>query len=394
MLSHCFAQAPFLVSPMIAERSAAPQTIENVQALRGVAALLVLYAHVRMLVHICDPAIPITPTGATGVDLFFVISGFVISLTASKRHHSAGDFILARLARVVPLYLAATLFHIAFHVAFPAASQSHFGFRGIWNGLFYLPVFDWGGYTTPPILVGWTLSFEMWFYLLFGFCLLFCTPTRAVAVFPLLFALGAFAGLWYRGDWYLPRFLLHPFALEFAFGCVVYQLRKHLTGVLPFLLLLMSALYFSLISRHYLDVAAANASLGLDMHAAWLRVLAWGVPMALLFAGIVGLELSRTYVLPQPLIWFGGISYSLYILHWPLLQMLGNIALHLHIHSPWIAAIVGTGSCLIAATLCHPWVELPLTTLAQKWARRLSGARSAPGPGLTVAPATETSGTH
>jgi len=351
-------------------------TYENIQALRGLAALLVLYAHIRLLVHLCNPSIPTAQGGGIGVDLFFVISGFVISLTASKRHHTAGDFLLARCARIVPLYLAANLVHLITHLTSPVLIQSHPSFDSVWNGLFFLPIFDMGAYTHPPIFVGWTLSFEMWFYLMFSFCLLFCTPARTAALFPLILAIGTLAGDGYTGEWYLPRFLTHPFAIEFALGCVVYQLRHRITGFLPWLLLVLAAGYFAFFSwgSAYLDYPPLE--LGEDNHYAWLRVVLWGVPVALIVAATVGLEAGKVFVLPQPIVWLGTISYSLYISHWPIVQVLSQIAARAHVTSPKIVFAVGMATCLTAGILCYYYVELPLTSRAQEWAKRIISERT------------------
>jgi peptidoglycan/LPS O-acetylase OafA/YrhL len=362
------------------QKGASSGTVENIQALRGIAALLVLYAHVRMLMRLFYPAIPgnMADGGGIGVDLFFVISGFVICLTANKRHHSASDFILARIARVVPFYLAATLFHLFLHLIIPVASLSHPTFKSVWNGLFFLPIFDWGYLTTPPIFVGWTLSFEMWFYLMFAFCLLFCKPLRAAALFPLLFALCALAGIWYHGNWYLPRFVSHPFVIEFAFGCVAYQLRHQIRGALPWLLLVAGIAYIFVFSQGTDRLGFPLIELDMEPRFAvlpWLRMLLWGVPMALIVAGLVGLELSRNYTLPPLLVGLGAISYSLYLTHWPVIQILLQITARTPIRSPWIIGPVATVTCLTAATLCYFYVEIPLTKRAQKWAKRLASPR-------------------
>jgi exopolysaccharide production protein ExoZ len=357
-------------------KNTSSRTFENIQSLRGIAAVLVLYAHVRMLMHLCNPAWSESQIGGIGVDLFFVISGFVISLTANKKHHTAGDFLLARFARVLPLYFVANLTHTFLRLAVPGFGDSHVSLKSLWNGFFFLPVFDTGLFTNPPIFVGWTLSFEMWFYLVFAASLLFVRPRWAACIIPPFFAVAALGGNLYHGDWILPHFLMHPFAIEFGFGCVVYQLRDQIRSYLPILLLAAAALYAFLFSRDSSYLGFPELELGTETTYSWLRVALWGVPVALLAAAMVGMEVSNGIVLPKPFVWLGAISYSLYVVHWPVIQIVYQLSKRAHLHSPWITAPFGALTCLAAGTLAYYCVERPLTMRAQSLVKRWSAARA------------------
>jgi peptidoglycan/LPS O-acetylase OafA/YrhL len=121
-------------------------------------------------------------------------------------------------------------------------------------------------------------------------------------------------------------------------------------------------------------------------------MLLWGVPMALIVAGLVGLELSRGYLLPPVLIWFGAISYSLYLTHWPLIQLMLQVTARTSLRSPWIIGPIATATCLIAATLCYYFVELPLTKRAQAVAKRLAKPRRDEIRTTTATPETGSTG--
>ena len=283
-------------------------TVKNIQALRGVAALLVVFSHFKYVATPIGHALTISPRlvgGAAGVDIFFIISGYVIAMTAVKREHLPGGFFLARVARVWPLYLVLTLLRLGWHQE---------SFQSIWNGLFFLPIFDWKTYSGPPLSVGWTLSFEMWFYTIFAVLMVFFKPRRVAIFLPAFFCFGAAVMTFYRGDWYFPHFMFHPFVIEFAFGCVVFTVQRFISHAVGWTLLVLGAILLLFFAFHFYSIGeCTDVMVRKDL--AWLRILIWGSPAALLVAGAVGIERNGGWIFPSWLIGAGTISYSLYLVH-------------------------------------------------------------------------------
>jgi peptidoglycan/LPS O-acetylase OafA/YrhL len=349
-----------------------PDTVENIQALRGIAALLVVCAHIKFPIQVLDPvaaneALIHSGHGAMGVDLFFIISGYVICLTACKHHNQALDFLLARIARVSPLYLVYVLFFLLSKAVFMHAYNS---WRSIWNGIFYLPIFDWKIFSVPPGGAGWSLSFEMLFYVTFALLLHFSTPKKAAFFLPVLFVLGTPLMALYHGDWYFPRFMFHPFVLDFAFGCIVFNTQTWVSRRLAGGLLTVGILFTLAFSRHTGDLLAFFPTLlSYRLDLAWLRVLLWGLPTAFIVAGLVGLERHRGYILPKALVWLGGISYSLYLSQQLSMQLFAEAGRRIGLHSLVLILPLLFATCIFNAWLCWKWIERPLTAQAQRWAR-------------------------
>jgi peptidoglycan/LPS O-acetylase OafA/YrhL len=360
---------------------AGSSTVENIQALRGIAALLVVVAHLSFPMSVLcfqagQLASPWMNYGASGVDIFFVISGYVICLTASKRHHRAVDFIRARLARVSPLYLVLTVIAMGRWLFIPGPGHL---FQSIWNGIFYLPIFDIDFYNAPPVFVGWTLSYEMCFYCAFALLLLLWPPRSVAVLLPIFFAVGvALTLFYYRAAWVFPRFLFDPIVLEFAFGCLVFHLQRHLAGAIPRVLL---GVALALIPLAMGDSGWFGPALGM-LHThfdpeVW-RVISWGIPAACIVAGCLGLERDRGLVLPGVLIWLGEISYSLYLTHFFSMMVAAEAGKRLGIHAPVLVIVISLAAAIAGAWICWKWLEQPLTTRAQKWARALERSAAPP----------------
>jgi peptidoglycan/LPS O-acetylase OafA/YrhL len=155
-----------------------PGVIRNVQALRGLAALLVVFVHLDNLLL----AIGLSTFGGAGVDIFFVISGFIMVYTTADRHVTPWSFMADRIARIVPIYWLITLAVFCIALVSPMLLQAT---RADWNelvkSLFFIPFTKADGVVAPMFYVGWTLNYEMFFYLLFALGLAF-PSNRAGAV--------------------------------------------------------------------------------------------------------------------------------------------------------------------------------------------------------------------
>jgi Predicted acyltransferases len=189
-----------------------------------VAALAVVAFHAQFVEHKVAGSTVLLPEalrlGRTGVDLFFVISGFVM-ITVTRSRFGPGEFprfIWSRLTRIYPVYwfyfaLFAAVFLI--HPAWVNASQHH---QFSWlHSFFLLP-----DPHLPLVMVGWSLIHELWFYLVFS--LLLCLPRRWLPFELAVWALGIVVvactvsladlspGL---------RVVAHPYTLEFIAGAFV-----------------------------------------------------------------------------------------------------------------------------------------------------------------------------
>jgi exopolysaccharide production protein ExoZ len=237
--------------------------IEGLQYLRGIAALMVVFFHAESYF---DPIPEWSQIGARGVDIFFVISGFIIAY--ATRHIAADttavkaslEFLSKRIVRVVPLYWIALLWTsrdywwgwlASSHSLSQLYSNQAEDFIALLKDFVFVPHLsidqDEQGEIFPILIQGWTLNFEMFFYLLFA-CALLCGKYRLVTSSIVLVTLVAIGQL-HEFTTVIPLFYTSSSLIEFVFGMVVFALyirwpylavnRKLLVvlGILGFVLL-------------------------------------------------------------------------------------------------------------------------------------------------------------
>ncbi len=185
------------------------KTINSIQFLRGAAALLVLVEHLRI-------ESGLYPYGAVGVDLFFVISGFIIFFVTESDQR---NFFLKRIIRIVPLYWLVTFAIAAITIAKPSLFNSaSFGVAHFFWSLFFIPHYTEAQGLRPLLALGWTLNYEMMFYLLFAAGMAISHKWRFEITSLLLLGLFLIANALPIGPTHGFSFYGDAIILEFIFG--------------------------------------------------------------------------------------------------------------------------------------------------------------------------------
>ena len=282
-----------------------PRTYRTVQALRAVAALLVVAFHASELwcQRLAPPGARPWGQGSAGVDLFFVISGFVMAVSAAPlaaRPDGWRVFLWRRCVRILPLYWLMTTLKLASVAALPGLVLRTR--PDLWNGVasyLLVPARDVAGVVRPVLPVGWTLSFEALFYALYALALGLRLPPLRVLL-PVLLPLAGL-GFWRAADWPALLRLADGLVLEFALGVwlgrAVLAGRRIGAGMALVLALAGGALL--LVSPSFGPARAA----------------AWGLPALAVLAGAVGLERRIGRHLPRGLLALGDASYAIYLSH-------------------------------------------------------------------------------
>jgi exopolysaccharide production protein ExoZ len=330
--------------------------MHNVQCLRAVAALLVIAVHEpdyeRSIFGTSFLAWARVP-GGTGVDLFFVISGFIMVTTmwnAFGRSGSARAFLVRRIQRIYPVYWILTFAFLAFHALLVHEGPRFAPLDEIIASLFLVP------HGSDPVLsVGWTLQHEMVFYLIFALALLFSRPALIIAF--AAWALVVLAGP--AIDACVPsaalRLVASPLNLEFLFGAAVGAAAASGRTFASLPLLWAGTCGFAV-------VFAITSPLP-ELPSTWFRALVVAPPMALVLAGAVGSEVQKRLTGPRALARLGDASYSLYLSH---LMVLGTVALgaravHAHgVAMHVVVVIAGYLACVGVALVLYRTVEKPL----------------------------------
>lgn len=350
----------------------AKQGISSLQALRGLAALAVVIHHVLRAVTMSQPSglgLPVSPLasypvlidlGAMGVDLFFVLSGFLmiyISAPYQQGKKSTGDFLINRLIRVWPLYAVVTAYMCYRIYGAMRLGGSGFDLTPLrLLSMFFIPSFNQTGALQPIIGVGWTLNYEVFFYLVFAAAILI-QRKHLLAVSAALVAGGYAIGALLPAGSVLHAFLFNSVILEFLLGAAI-----------------ASAYVKGMLSTRYAYAWLAAGLVVLVLFAPvpadeGFRLLTRGVPAALLFTFVLLSESKIRW--PRAIILLGDASYSIYLVHIPVLytvapRAMGKLA---KLGYPSIAAeaaaVATIGACVVVGVLCHFAVEKPLTRLAK-----------------------------
>jgi exopolysaccharide production protein ExoZ len=365
----------------------------SIQALRAVAAAMVLAYHMAGTAAYgwkSDDGGAMSAVGAVarsvgfaGVDLFFVISGVVMVYSSYDRlgeRSEIAPFLKRRVARIYPLYWVCTAAVLALAALAPQlTSRDKLNVEAAVKSLLLWPQSEY-----PLVGVGWTLTFEMYFYVVFS--ALIALPRRMLPAALVVWAVatvGAFIAVdrpefreTAEAQLRLPL-IASPLALEFIAGCFIgWQARRRPLSGGAAALILGAAMILALGS------GVINSA---DLHYGLARVASFGMASALIVFGAVCLEQRGEVKVSSLLQQAGNASYSLYLTHmyvlwalaaaWP--QESSENAATSRAMTLSLAAI---GACAIVAAASYQLIERPLHRLAL----RTLGVNRRDGPGATV----------
>jgi exopolysaccharide production protein ExoZ len=356
--------------------SDSPSKLDWVQAFRGIAVLLVVLTHARYF-FLDTPTWPLAEQlmlpGAMGVDLFFVISGFIMVYTTRDNDGSRAyvvNFLIKRFARIWPVYVVATVMWLVVVHNGLGYFQHRQLLVNLTKSLLFYPV-DVNAplYFGQALPLGWTLNFEIYFYLIFGASMLFARlrwfvlaswiflTTILIPVADGTFAFEALAPKNYKFGYM--HIVTHPIVLEFLMGV--------------------------LIGKLYLQSWFRVSSPVVALHIMWLSIaiviwyafngaphfhgpFQWGALMACLVLSFALVTKTLPLSPPRYLVYIGTISFSLYLTHTTVQLIVTRMIDLAGISSKsWAHIVLTTAVSILFAAVCHYLLELKLAPLFKRF---------------------------
>lgn len=332
--------------------------IDSLQFLRAFAAISVMIFHgtkmleAQLKFKFLDK---LFVSGYSGVDVFFVISGFIILHTSNTQDFNVFRFFKKRFIRIFPVYWLVTIALLIAYCISPSSDQSYKGNINVIIGS--LTLFPQKQYVVG---IAWTLTFEVMFYIVFAIAYsagkkcLYITLITWSAIILLLYALGIKASNTFAD------MFLNPIILEFGFGCLLaylYEHYKHVkassliaaTGILLFI-----TSWFVFYNAKYTNDDAFGSNLS--------RVYLFGVPAAI---SIYGLLYYANKVSPI-FIYLGNASYSLYLIHGTVISVILKVLYKLRIDNYFSNTLGGLSIfvlTIIISCLFYSFVEKPILSI-------------------------------
>jgi peptidoglycan/LPS O-acetylase OafA/YrhL len=307
-------------------KSPLKKKIENIQGLRGIAILLVVLLHLMAMDKKFGHGERILSDffiiGASGVDLFFVISGFVLVATRRgvfQQPASILHFFYNRLCRIYPLYWIYCAITLAVFLVRPEwVPALREGRAFVMESLLLLPQ-D----VLPFLPVAWALVHVIYFYFVFTIFMVASEKrlTGLLMLWALLVLLGNLLrqyGLFSQSAPII-KLITSPLTIEFIAGSLIAKLIQRGMKSLGGTVMIVGAVL--LLTGYGLYYAVTPGTAPKD----WLRVAIFGVPCILMLYGAVSMELSSNIVLPRWIRFLGDASYSIFLSHAIVLLAIGRL---------------------------------------------------------------------
>lgn len=288
-----------------------------------------------------------TTFGSFGVDLFFVLSGFVMYFSAKRPHQTAGAFIADRIFRIVPVYWFYTFATITIIYLFPAEfDYTDTNALSVLASLFFIPHSNPSGIGIfPTLTVGWTLNFEMFFYVILTLCLLVSKRFSLAICSIVLLVLPA----------------IYPKDIAFSAVATNHRLHEFLVGMLIASLISIGRKQYqiSVVARIalILTLGSIAVTIALVMHdTGTMRTILAGIFVCLTLL-CEPIARCRFFII-EFFIKLGNESYSTYLVH----TLIIGIFLHFtgkpsDQYVLWFAIAIISATVHVASHASYRWIE-------------------------------------
>jgi len=354
--------------------------LTTIDAARGIASILVMLYHCNSVVqsplYFADqPFSGFFGSGSVRMPFFFAMSGFMLVLVHGcdiGRPERLQRYLLGRFVRIYPTYWAVLLLAIPAYLARPGVAAGAETVTG-WTVLGAILLFPQP--SVPFLAVAWTLESLAIFYVVGALAIW----RRWVGALAFVIWQGAVMGALIAGihpafPW---GFLLQTLYLDLLLGGLAAWAVSKAWVKKPEIWLVSGAVY--LVVALILDFTRRPL-----LDSDW-SLLTDGVAASVMLVGLAGWERSKAVRVPRVLLVCGAASYSIFLIHYPLLSVLSKlgkaIGLGTWLNGEMIFVLFGV-VCVLAGILFHRWVEQPVTAWAQarvgmarRPERQVAGAR-------------------
>ena len=324
---------------------------------RAVAALLVILFHIQNALGIqvrYAPVRDIFSAGHRGVDLFFVLSGFIIAYSHRKdlgRQDRLGNYLFNRFARIYPaVWIMSALAIVVYMVGFSTPDKADKLTPGaIVASAFLLPQV-----AVPLVNVTWTLTYEIFFYFLFG--ILIINFRIGLAIF-ILWQMAVVTVALTDVNLGLAGYYLRAVCLDFSVGLAcawwIHQMRKEV---------LSSAVWVGLLIS---GVLGFGVGMWFDATAQW-SAIPCALGAGVIIVSLVVLEQMKHLRVPDLIVKLGGASYSVYLVHFSVIQMLSTLLRRIGVPATDILFLIYLPAGVLAGMAFDHWVDRPIQRRLQQ----------------------------
>lgn len=300
--------------------------LRSVQLMRMIAALMIAFLHaIGTQVNPGDRSSSFSDRLLdalnSGVDIFFVLSGFIIAFSAGR--YSGGKdallFLKKRFLRLNPVYYAATLLFLAVNLHHLLGQHRFPSPASILKSVLLLPIADRTGMTDYIMIVSWTLGFEWLFYLLFALAIaVFIRKKRPFLMALLILLVAGYYGI--DGPDFRIKFVTNPILLEFLLGLLIYEGYSRWSPSPAIAIALLATGVAGYFYQFFAGpIHLPTPSLICDGTLSMYKFYSRGIPAAFLIAGCLFLEKEGRLLS----LWknelvnlLGDASYSIYLTHY------------------------------------------------------------------------------